>query len=136
MSKAIPVDLRRLVNERAEGRCEYCRLHHSTSLYTHEIDHIIARKHGGQTIAENMALSCLACNRRKGSDLTTIDPITAVIVPLFNPRVQLWADHFVLHDARIEGLTPIGRGTVFLLAFNTPERLSRRSTLLLVGLYP
>ena len=136
MSKTISIDLRRLVNERAGGRCEYCRLHQATSPYTHEIDHIVARKHGGQTVAENMALSCLACNRRKGSDLTTIDSVTAVVVPLFNPRVQLWTDHFVLHGARIDGLTPIGRGTVFLLALNAPDRLARRTTLLFEGLYP
>ncbi len=136
MSETIPAELRRLVNERAGGRCEYCRLHQDSSPYTHEIDHIIARKHGGQTIPENLALACLACNRRKGSDLTTIDPVTAVVVPLFNPRVQLWADHFVLNGAAIDGLTPIGRGTVFLLALNAADRLARRTVLLLEGLYP
>ncbi len=135
MHETISAALRRLVNERAGGYCEYCRLHQDVSPYTHEVDHIVARKHGGQTVAENLALSCLACNRRKGSDLTTIDPITAVIVTLFDPRTQAWGDHFSLRGATIEGLTPSGRGTVFLLAFNRTDRLTQRAMLLREGLY-
>ncbi|MCL4267437.1 MAG: HNH endonuclease [Anaerolineae bacterium] len=136
MSDLIPAELRQFVQERAAGRCEYCRIHQDTSTYNHEIDHIVARKHGGQSIAENLALACLPCNRRKGSDLTTIDPVTGIVVPLFNPRVQRWEDHFVLSGAVINGLTPIGRGTVFLLALNMADRLARRTTLVLEGLYP
>jgi len=136
MSETIPADLRRMVIERAGGRCEYCLMHQDVSPYTHEIDHLIARKHGGQTVAENLALACLACNRRKGSDMTTIDPVTNTVVPLFNPRVQRWPDHFVLQRAHIDGISPIGRGTVFLLALNLPDRLTRRESLLAEGLYP
>lgn len=136
MSEFIPPELRQFVFQRANGRCEYCHIHQDASPFTHEIDHIVARKHGGQTVPENLALACLACNRRKGSDLTTIDPLTAVVIPLFNPRVQRWPDHFVLHEAVIDGLTPIGRGTVFLLALNASDRLIRRETLLAEGLYP
>lgn len=136
MSDTLTPELRQLVRERAEGRCEYCRVHQDTSPFAYEIDHIVARKHGGQTVPENLALSCLACNRRKGSDLTTIDPVTAVVIPLFNPRVQRWSDHFVLREAAIDGLTAIGRGTVFLLALNAPDRLIRREALLVAGLYP
>lgn len=136
MSDPIPVELRQAVHERAEGRCEYCRIHQDTSPFSHEIDHIVARKHGGQTVPENLALACLPCNRRKGSDLTTLDPVTGTVVPLFNPRVQKWSDHFTLSGAVIDGLTPIGRGTVFLLALNAADRLARRTVLLLEGLYP
>jgi 5-methylcytosine-specific restriction endonuclease McrA len=136
MSEPIRADLRRLVYKRAGGRCEYCLLNELVSPYTHEIDHLIARKHGGQTVSENLALACLACNRRKGSDLTTVDPVTGIVVPLFNPRAQRWDDHFVLSGATIDGLTPIGRGTVFILALNASDRLIRRETLLAEGLYP
>jgi hypothetical protein len=44
-SAKIPADLYRLVIDRAQGRCEYCLLHQSFSIYTHEVDHIIAQKH-------------------------------------------------------------------------------------------
>jgi 5-methylcytosine-specific restriction endonuclease McrA len=42
----------------------------------HEIDHIIAKKHGGRTEAENLALSCTLCNKYKGSDPASVDPET------------------------------------------------------------
>jgi len=132
----VPAPLRRLVHERAEERCEYCRIHQDIFPYTHEIDHLVARKHGGQTIAENLALACIDCNRNKGSDLTSIDPITQRIFPLFNPRVQLWESHFVLEGAQIVGLTPIGRATVFLLKINDSTRISTRAALMTAGDYP
>ncbi|WP_435388825.1 HNH endonuclease [Laspinema olomoucense] len=82
------------------------------------MDLIIAVKHGGQTISENLALSCLPCNRHKGSDLATCDPVSGEIVPLFNPRTQVCSEHFRLENAQIVGITPTGRATKFLLRFN------------------
>ncbi len=136
MSDSVSPALRQLVIERAAGHCEYCLIHQDVSPYAHETDHLVARKHGGQTVAENLALACLACNRRKGSDLTTIDPLTGDVVPLFNPRVQLWQDHFAFKGAYVIGLTTIGRGTVFLLGMNVPERVAIRKALMRENLYP
>ncbi len=45
-SNSITVELRKLVIKRASGRCEYCLIHHNFSIYPHEVDHIIAIKHG------------------------------------------------------------------------------------------
>lgn len=126
----IPSSLRQLVIERARGRCEYCLIHQDASIYSHEVDHIIALKHGGQTIPENLALSCLPCNRHKGSDLATFDPQSNEIVPLFNPRRQVWSDHFQLDGLHIVGITPTGRATVFLLMLNSPTRLLNRQVLI------
>lgn len=78
--------LRDLVRRRANFCCEYCRLPESSDFPAHEIDHIIAEKHGGLTQAGNLALSCILCNKRKGSDLTSLDPLTGDIVLLFHPR--------------------------------------------------
>src|SRR5436305_7567093 len=94
----IPAALRRLTRERAGERCEYCLIPESATLFTHPIDHIIAEKHGGLTVADNLALSCALCNGFKGSDLASVDPATGVVVPLFHPRRDRWADHF-----RLEG---------------------------------
>ena len=132
----IPSSLRQLVFERTQGKCEYCFIHQDVSIYSHEVDHIIALKHGGQTIAENLALSCLPCNRHKGSDLATFDPISNEIVPLFNPRRQTWTDHFTLEGTPIVGITPTGRATVFLLMLNAPTRLLQRQVLIAQGRYP
>ena len=133
---SIPLSLRQFVSERAQERCEYCLLHQDASICIHEVDHIIARKHGGQTSAENLALACLPCNRHKGSDLATFDPISNEIVPLFNPRSQIWADHFMLGGAHIIGMTPTGRATVFLLKLNTSTRLLDRQVLIAQDQYP
>jgi 5-methylcytosine-specific restriction endonuclease McrA len=46
------------VRERAGGRCEYCRLPQAGSNIPFEVDHIISRKHGGRSIASNLALAC------------------------------------------------------------------------------
>ena len=43
-------------------------------LVAHEIDHVIAEKHGGQTDKDNLALACTLFNKYKGSDLAFIDP--------------------------------------------------------------
>ena len=136
MTSVLSVTLRRLVVKRAGDRCEFCLIHQDDVPQQHEIDHLVARKHGGQTVAENLALTCLPCNRYKGSDQTAIDPETQQLVPLFNPRVQSWADHFMLMDARIIGLTPMGRATVSLLRLNLPTRVDIRRLLIEKGRYP
>lgn len=128
--------LRQLVFDRAQGKCEYCLVHQNFSIYTHEVDHVIAQKHGGQTSADNLALACLSCNRHKGSDLTTFDPATGKLVTLFNPRQQGWNLHFKLESAYIIGITPIGRATVFLLMLNIPTRVLNRQILIEQKLYP
>ncbi|WP_445250916.1 HNH endonuclease [Microcoleus sp. OTE_8_concoct_300] len=135
-SSLIPAELRRLVIERSSGHCEYCLIHQDISIYSHEVDQIIALKHGGQTRADNLALSCLSCNRYKGSDLATIDPINDEIVPLFNPRRQVWDEHFLLNEARIEGITQIGQATSRLLKLNAPNRILERQVLINQRGYP
>jgi hypothetical protein len=135
-SARISADLRQRVSERAQGRCEYCLLHQDFSIYTHEVDHIIAQKHDGQTTADNLALSCLSCNRHKGTDLTTFDPAKGEIAPIFHPRTQVWTEHFILKNGSINGITPPGRATAKLLMFNTPNRILERQLLIDQNCYP
>jgi hypothetical protein len=40
---SIPPSLRQLVVERAQGKCEYCLMRQDVSIYSHEIDHVIAQ---------------------------------------------------------------------------------------------
>ena len=72
----VSASVRRLVTRRAREQCEYCRFPQTASLFTFEMEHIIAEKHDGITNAENLALSCPYCNRFKGTDLGSIDPET------------------------------------------------------------
>ncbi len=104
------VELRWQVVERAGNCCEYCLLPQELTASTQQVDHVIAEKHGGQTVIEHLALSCTVCNRRKGSDLSSLDPVTGTLVPLFNPRTQSWSTHFRLEGAHILGVTEVGGG--------------------------
>jgi len=132
----IPAELRRQVIERAENCCEYCRLSQDDDEFSFHIDHIVAEKHHGETIPENLCLSCYVCNIHKGSDIASVDLETRQVIPLYNPRTQIWSEHFELEDERIKPLTPNGRVTVSLLHFNDLERLAERSILLKLGRYP
>ena len=135
-STYIPAPLRQQVRSRAGLRCEYCLLGEADAFFPHEPDHIIAIKHGGETTKENLALSCFDCNRFKGSDVSSIDPVTGQLVPLFNPRSQTWSDHFKVDGGRIIALTDIGRVTERLLKLNLAERVEVRETLATSGRYP
>jgi hypothetical protein len=130
----IPAELRRLVRERAREACEYCLIPERAAFAAHQVDYIIAEKHGGQTNADNTALSCILCNISKGSDLTSIDPVSGAIVPLFHPRKDRWSSHHQLVGGRIEPLTAVGRATVRLLHLNHPERVEERESLIAAGL--
>ena len=130
----VPTALRRLVCERAGDRCEYCLIPDSVTFAPHWIDHVVAEKHGGTTDAANLANSCVVCNQSKGSDLTSIDPQTGAIVPLFHPRHDRWTEHFRLVGGRIEPLTSVGRVTERLLQLNHPNRVEEREHLVTAGL--
>jgi 5-methylcytosine-specific restriction endonuclease McrA len=132
----IPPALRRSVRERAHGRCEYCLIHDEDALFPHEADHVVAEKHGGVATGDNLAWACAVCNRYKGTDLTSVDPATQRLTPLYNPRQQRWNRHFRLRDTYIEPLTASGRATAQLLHFNDRSRLDERAALIVVGRYP
>jgi 5-methylcytosine-specific restriction endonuclease McrA len=74
MSSYVPAALRRLVIERAGGRCEYCLYPQQASFLTFEVEHIISEKHDGPTESDNLALACPFCNSHKGTDLGALDP--------------------------------------------------------------
>jgi hypothetical protein len=53
----VPATLHRQVTERAANRCEYCLLPAGVAFFPHEVDHVIAEKHGGATDIENLAFA-------------------------------------------------------------------------------
>ncbi len=85
---AIPASLRRLVIERSENRCEYCKISQIGQVATFHIDHIVPVAAGGQTIPDNLALACVSCSLRKGARQILKDPGTGEMVSIFNPRQQ------------------------------------------------
>lgn len=132
----VPDSLRRLISERARGRCEYCLVSQADSLYAHEVDHIIPEKHRGVTDETNLCLACLDCNRHKGSDFASFDPETGDVVLLYHPREHIWTEHFRLEGARIVPISAVGRVTEYVLKLNSGLRLLARQALLDAGRYP
>jgi uncharacterized GH25 family protein len=73
-----------------------------------------------------LALSCIICNKYKGSDIASIDNETNEIVPLFNPRKDVWSEHFKIENGTFIGLTPNARATIRLLQINNSTRIEER----------
>ena len=126
------------VRERARHACEYCQLPAAAHPSPFEIEHIIAKQHGGPTVLSNLAYACLHCNKHKGPNLSGIDHATSssTIVRLFHPRRHNWGRHFRWDGPYLVGRTSIGRVTVYVLAMNDPVRVALRRTLTTEGLLP
>ncbi|HRW06739.1 MAG TPA: HNH endonuclease signature motif containing protein [Caldilineaceae bacterium] len=90
----IPVAIRRSVIERAYERCEYCQARADFATETFAVEHIVPVSRGGTDDLENLALACSGCNSRKYNKVEATDPTSGDTVPLFNPRSQVWAEHF------------------------------------------
>ncbi len=132
------------VRERANYLCEYCHSLEILSANRFTIDHVVPRSLGGSDDLDNRSLACRRCNERRYNFVAGIDPETQEIVPIFNPRQQQSAEHFVwtLDGTQIEGSTPVGRATCVRFDSNDmryPEDDSIRKTRTLwtrTGLHP
>jgi hypothetical protein len=125
---------RRSVRQRAQNRCEYCRLPQSSQPFViFHIEHVRARVHGGTDDPENLCVACERCNAYKGTNLSGVDSETGHIEHLFDPRHQEWGQHFELSGAQIVGLTPTGRTTVSVLMMNEGRRVQLRAALFARG---
>lgn len=132
----IPAALRRLTIERAKNRCEYCSIAQISQIATFHIDHVIPIAASGETSQDNLALACVSCSLRKGARLTGIDPSSGSEAPLYNPRKELWKDHFQWDGVRLVGTTTVGRATIAALAMNRPTVLLIREEEIHRGRHP
>lgn len=82
------------VEQRAQYRCEYCQTTVEVSTQKFEIEHIIPLSHEGTDRMKNLALSCRGCNAHKHAKTKGFDEITETYVSLFNPRSDIWSEHF------------------------------------------
>jgi hypothetical protein len=135
--KKIPRGLRSRVVGRARNRCEYCHFPARGQPAIFPIDHVRPRSRGGKTSFDNLALACPRCSGDKSDRMSAKDPNSGVSARLFNPRTQLWADHFEWsgeEPALLIGRTAVGRATISCLQFNHPEMVAARALLMLLGL--
>jgi len=135
----IPVEVERLVRAAARNRCGYCLSPQHLVMARLEIEHIIPVSKGGRSDEENLWLACPLCNGHKGDKTAATDLETGNAGPLFNPRTQVWSEHFRWSDdgLRIIGRTPIGRATgVALHLSDDPDALTVRNAWMQAGWHP
>lgn len=136
MRHRIDPEMRRFVAERAERCCEYCRVPEVDFLIEFHVDHIRSIKHGGTTVPENLAYACSDCNAHKGTDLSTFLDNDAVFTRFFNPRTDLWSEHFETSEGVVYAQTPIGAATIKIFQINEIDRVIIRQELARDGRYP
>ena len=136
MASDVSEALRIEVARRAGGRCEYCLIREEDVGFPLQVDHIVSRKHGGLSTADNLAYACVLCNRHKGTDVASVDIGGGRVVGLFHPRRDRWADHFRIEGQLIHPLSEIGVVTARLLRLNAPDRVEERRLLQSLGRYP
>jgi hypothetical protein len=126
---------KRLVYERAKGCCEYCQTCEDNTGQPMHVEHI--DPNGGDD-ASNLCLSCSSCNLSKATAIAAHDSETDTKTPLFNPRTQIWQDHFEWIDGGLllQGKTPVGRVTILRLRMNQPRLVRARRNWIIAGNHP
>ena len=132
----IAQSLRNLVFQRAHYLCEYYLIHEVDSYLPLQVEHIISQKHYKWHDLENLASACFLCNRMKGSDIFTILPPDLSPIRLYNPRTDIWTEHFSIESTMIISKTKIGQATINILQLNSEERLIERTLLLSKNAFP
>ena len=130
--------LRIKIEKTSGNRCGYCLSHQRYTMSKLEIEHIIPKSKGGTDAEENLWLSCGLCNRYKGAQTTGFDRENQSFIPLFNPRKQIWKEHFVwsADGTQISGLTSIGRATIEALKLNNNIAVEVRRNWIMAGWHP
>ena len=126
------------VAERANYRCEYCHAPEEAFNFPFEVEHIAPVSRGGSDDLDNLALSCRACNSYKSFFEVGRDNETQMQTSLFNPRREVWEEHFQvnLETAEIVGVTVTGRATVRRLQMNLSRQRAARHRWMQFGLFP
>ncbi|HIK06801.1 MAG TPA: HNH endonuclease [Trichormus sp. M33_DOE_039] len=138
MSVYISVELQRQIRNKFANCCAYCRTAEYLTVTTFEFEHITPRSSGGETVFENLCLSCPSCNRYKASRQTALDPNTQQKIKLFHPQQQLWTEHFAWNEDATEiiGLTPIGNATISALKMNRSQLIRVRKMWIKMNEHP
>ncbi|MEM7029691.1 MAG: HNH endonuclease signature motif containing protein [Chloroflexota bacterium] len=134
----IPETVRQYVRERAKNRCEYCLSHQDYVMGRLQIDHVHPLSKDGSNDDDNLCLACELCNQYKWAKTHGLDPESGEFVLLFNPRQQLWAEHFRWAETGVEviGVTDCGRATITALKLNNTLSITVRRNWVSAGWHP
>lgn len=137
-ARYIPSRVRKEVVDRARHRCQYCLVLEAVIGPLLEIDHVVPRSKGGTDDKSNLVAACPHCNSRKSNRVTAMDVESGVDVPLFNPLIENWDEHFAWQEngTEIVGLSAIGRATVNALEMNHPAMIAARAVWVAAGWHP
>ena len=123
---------------RAKGLCEYCHSQEAFPTQRFSVEHVIPKSKGGSNKFENLALACQGCNNFKYTKNESDDPVSGKTVPIFNPRTQIWGNHFTWNEdfSQMLGLTPTGRATILSMKLNRQMLINLRKAMHLIGEHP
>lgn len=134
----ISAAIRARVRQRAGNRCEYCLSPQSLVMGRLQIDHVLPLAKGGSDGEDNLCLACELCNQYKLTKTEAADPQTGETAPLFNPRHQVWHEHFVWSQDGTEvlGRSSCGRATIGALRLNNSLAKAVRRNWVKAGWHP
>lgn len=123
--------------KRAGHICEYCHAPEAVFNLQFEVEHIKPLSRGGADSKNNLALACRSCNLFKSDSVSFFDEETRKKFRLFNPRRNVWKNHFKINyqTGEISGLTAIGRVTAACLKMNGKIQIAARIQWLKLGLF-
>ncbi len=134
----LPADLYARLLAVDNCHCAYCYTTEANTGQPMTVDHISPQCLGGETMFDNLCFACRRCNEFKSGATTAQDPLTGEVVALFNPRRQVWAEHFQwdASGAWIVGLIATGRVTIVALNMNNSVIVDTRRRWVSVGWHP
>jgi HNH endonuclease len=137
-SRKISDSIQQQVRQRASELCEYCHASEKWQYVLFTVDHVIPLSQNGKDSIDNLALACFHCNRKKSAKTAAINPESGLEVPLFNPKISLWGEHFIwsVDGLKIIGLTPTGKATIAALNFNRERIINIRAADKAVNRHP
>ena len=137
-NRQITAAQKQFVAERAGHCCEYCFSQLRFSPDPFSVEHIIPVAKGGNDEVNNRALACQGCNNHKYTSTSAVDPVTGNVVDLYNPRRDIWREHFNWSSdfLYIVGITSIGRAAVEKLNLNRKGVVNLRQVLRVLNEHP
>ncbi|MDA1018185.1 MAG: HNH endonuclease [Planctomycetota bacterium] len=135
---AVSKQIKQKIADRAGHRCEYCQSPQKYSIDSLSVEHIIPKSKGGPDTDSNLALACQRCNNHKFLATECRDPLSGRLAPLYNPRIDVWTDHFAwsADSLLIQGISSVGRGTESKLQLNRESVVNLRRLLIGVDEHP
>jgi len=134
----LSLQTKNLIFESSNGLCEYCHSQAEYSFAAYSIEMIVPQSKDGQMETRNLAFVCQGCSNHKYKKTEGFDSVTNETVKFFNPRIDVWKEHFAWNEdtSLLVGLTAKGRATIKELKMNRPTLIELRAILVRLGKHP